>query len=145
MIKKNGFSLIEVLIVLSILTTLLFIGGSIQIRTYDTYQFKQWYALFESDLLQLQQDTIVSVNSPYLLIRPGGNSYEVRNSPTEKPIIKRSIPKNLKIRLYSFNNPLSFSKSGTIKRPGKFQVVSKYSKWEIIFPLGKGRSYVNEL
>ncbi|WP_182199560.1 competence type IV pilus minor pilin ComGD [Paraliobacillus salinarum] len=143
--KRNGFSLIEVLIVLSLLTTLLFIGGSIQYRTYDTYQFKQWYALFESDLLRLQQNTMSSTNNSYLLIRPNDNSYEVRNSTTEKPIIKRSIPKNLKIRLYSFNNPLSFSKSGTIKNPGKFQVMSKYSKWEIIFPLGKGRSYINEL
>ncbi|MFB1050368.1 competence type IV pilus minor pilin ComGD [Paraliobacillus sp. JSM ZJ581] len=144
MIKKNGYSLVELLIVLSLLSTLLVIGGSIQLRTYDTYQFKQWYALFENDLLRMQQDTMTTKNSLYLLIKPNSNSYEIRKGTFEKPIIKRSIPKKWQVKLYSLDNPLSFSKHGTIKRPGRFKIISKYTKWEIVFPLGKGRSYVNE-
>ncbi|CQR46836.1 hypothetical protein BN1058_01112 [Paraliobacillus sp. PM-2] len=145
MIKKNGFSLIELLIVLSILSVLLVIGGSIQLKTYDNYQFNQWYTLFENDILRMQQDAMITKNNLYLLIKSSNNSYEIRKGAFGKPIIKRPIPDQWKVKLYSLDMPLSFSKHGTIRRPGRFQIISKYNKWEIIFPLGKGRCYVNEL
>ncbi|GAA5415495.1 hypothetical protein Pryu01_00519 [Paraliobacillus ryukyuensis] len=142
--KQHGFSLVELLIVLSILTIILFIGGTIHIKTYQQYQFNQWYQIFSNDILRMQQDTIISNKNLYLTINPTSNVYEIRKGGLGELIISRKIPKKWNINLYSLKIPLSFSKNGTIKKPGRFQIVIADKTREIVFPFGKGRCYVRE-
>lgn len=145
MIQKNGFSLVELLVVLSIVSFLLLIGGSVQMKTYDQYQFNQWYQLFESDMLRMQQNSMITNENQYLLINSNSNQYEIRQGGLGKIVLKRPIPPHWKIKLYSLQMPVSYSKHGTIRKPGKFQVETAYQSWEIIFPFGKGRCYVIQL
>lgn len=146
MLTKNekGFTLIELLVVLSILTILLLIGNSLQIKTLEHNQMKQFYQSFQSDLLYMQQYTIVMKENIQLFIKPDSHYYEIRKRGTGKLLIRRTIPTNWNVKLNTLTMPLSFSLNGTIKNPGTLIVETKQQTYTIIFPFGKGRSYMIE-
>ncbi|WP_112181301.1 competence type IV pilus minor pilin ComGD [Paraliobacillus zengyii] len=142
--KDSGFTIIELLIVLSILSILLVIGTTFHIKTYQTYQFNRWYQIFESDIMFMQQQTIASMGSFYMLIKPSSHTYEIRNGGLGEIIIERPIPDTWEIKLDTLTMPLSFSTNGTVKQPGKFQIRTPSNSYDITFPFGKGRSYLVE-
>ncbi|GGM31641.1 competence protein ComG [Paraliobacillus quinghaiensis] len=142
--NQKGFTLIEILIVLSTLSILLVIGASLQTNTYDTYQLNRWYQLFESDVLYMQQQTLLKRNNLYLIIKPDTKSYEIRQGGRGKVLVERQIPHNWEVKLYTLSMPLSFSIQGTIKEPGMFLIIIDDKEFAIYFPFGKGRSYIVE-
>ena len=142
--NQKGFTLVELLIVLSTLSILLVIGASFQTNTYNTYQLNRWYQLFDSDVLYMQQQTLLKRNNLYLIIKPDTKSYEIRQGGRGDVVIERKIPQNWDVKLYTLSMPLSFSIQGTIKNPGMFQILIDDKEYAIYFPFGKGRSYIVE-
>lgn len=142
--KESGFTIVELLIVLSILSTLLVIGTTFHIKTYQNYQFNRWYQIFESDLLFMQQLSITSMGNVYMLIKPSSHTYEIKHGGLGEIVIKRPIPDAWEIKLHTLSMPLSFSNNGTVKLPGKVQIISGTTRYDITFPFGKGRSYLIE-
>lgn len=142
--KENGFTIVELLIVLSLFSLLLVIGASFQTKSYQAYQFNCWYQQFESDVLFIQQQTLVSRENIYLLINPNSHTYEIRRGGLGEIITVRSFPDNWEIKLNTLSMPLSFSINGTLRNPGMFQVLTKGMAYDIYFPFGKGRSYFIE-
>lgn len=142
--KESAFTIVELLIVLSILSILLVIGTTFHIKAYQNYQFNRWHQVFESDLLFMQQLSITSMGNIYMLIKPSSHMYEIRNGGLGEIVIKRPIPDEWEIKLHTLSMPLSFSTNGTIKQPGKFQIITATNRYDITFPFGKGRSYLIE-
>lgn len=141
MSKQHGFTLIEVLLVISIVTIMVAVTGVIQSRTHDKLQFERWYQQFDRDILFLQQQTMLTRTNDQFNIRPSTNSYEIRSSPLEAPSLQRDMPSEWEVSLLTLQMPLSFTRAGTIRNPGMFRIVTKHNRYDVYFPFGKGRSY----
>ncbi|MRH43137.1 prepilin-type N-terminal cleavage/methylation domain-containing protein [Aquibacillus halophilus] len=142
--NAKGFTLLEVLVVLSASLLLLSIGSIIHTNILQNYQKEQFFRLFQSDLLHMQQITFIKREMLYLTIQPDQHNYIIRRAGTGKTIVKRDIPNNWHIQLVTLSMPISYTYSGTIKNPGMFTIKTDDSQYDVYFPFGKGRNYVVE-
>src|SRR5690625_439944 len=139
--NEAGFTLIEMLIVLSIVSLIL----SIMFVDYSKRSYEQsfdtWYQQFELDLLYSQKYTMVTRQVLRLTINRDSNSYSLRNDGSSPALIMRNIPADWDVRVTSVRHPISFTHYGAIVGPGQILVRTKNARYSITFPFGKSRSY----
>ncbi|WP_077621516.1 competence type IV pilus minor pilin ComGD [Sediminibacillus massiliensis] len=143
--KQEGFTLIEVLVVLSMSAIFMLFAVSISERLVEKYKTEQFLRTFQSDILYLQQLSMTNSKRFYTLdIQPASHSYTIRQGGLGKVIISRDIPANWTIELNSLKMPITFTYKGTLKNPGTMYLKTDSKTYRIVFPLGKGRSYIVE-
>ncbi|WP_226035032.1 competence type IV pilus minor pilin ComGD [Aquibacillus saliphilus] len=142
--NTNGFTLIEVLIVLSASIVLLSIGSLFQTHVIKHYQEDQFLQLFQSDVLYMQYITLIKRETFNMTIHPDQHNYIIRKGGTGKIITKRNIPSNWNVQLMTLTMPISFTFNGTIKNPGMFSIKTGESHYQVFLPFGKGRGYIIE-
>lgn len=142
-LKSNrGFTLLEVIFTLSMLSIIVSLSAPIIFSILDSQSEKQFFDLLFSDLLLIQ---IAShgVNSGKAYVEFEDYSYTVHvDKNGYKRKIKRSYPSGWKKDERLFDE-ISF-KNGTIRKPGTILIQSENTDYRIIFPLGKGRGYVDK-
>ena len=140
--SKNAFTLIEMLIVLSVLSIILLLAVQLQLSSLAKQEEKQFIELFKYDVLLIQNQS--SMNSrKKMFIEFHDDHYMIKvalKSPA--PFAKRNYPKGWKfisgIRL------LEFSESGSVLYPRVIPMHSKDERIAFTFPLGKGRFHVEK-
>nr|WP_275580684.1 competence type IV pilus minor pilin ComGD [Aquibacillus albus] len=142
--KQSGFTLIEVIIVLSMISFIISIGGAFQYHVIDQYKTRHFIQIFQDDILYMQKRTTVTRDNIYMVIEPEKNLYVIKQGPVGKSIVTREIPKTWDINLRTLTMPISFTTNGTIKNPGTFTIDTTYSSYDVSFPFGKGRCYIIE-
>ncbi|MDC3418995.1 prepilin-type N-terminal cleavage/methylation domain-containing protein [Aquibacillus koreensis] len=142
--NNKGFTLIEVLIVLSMISLFLVIGASFQPKALEQNQADYFFKLFQSDVLYLQQLTMIDRENVFIYISPDNKSYQIKRGGMGEVILTRSFPKDWTINLNTLPAPISFSPNGTIKNPGTIDLRSPTTRYSVIFPFGKGRCYIVE-
>lgn len=141
--NKNGFTLIEVIFVLGVLSILLLLSAPIKISVLDSQKEEQFLATFENDLLYMQNISYLSTDD--IKMEFYAESYVVINGIGNKTLLRRSIPTGWKFDLRTFQKRgISFNASGTIREPGNMQLTTNKSSYRIVFPLGKGRCYIEK-
>ncbi|UFT97768.1 prepilin-type N-terminal cleavage/methylation domain-containing protein [Radiobacillus kanasensis] len=140
--NSRGFTLIETIVVLSISISLMVIGHASIIQWKESYETDAFFDVFKSDILYLQQRTMVSGDYYYMLIKPDEHIYEIRKGGYGALVRIRSIPENWEVRLQTLSMPLSFTIKGQVRQPGSFTILTGDESYKVIFPFGKGRSYV---
>ncbi|MGY0692929.1 competence type IV pilus minor pilin ComGD [Virgibacillus sp. FSP13] len=141
--KKNGFTLLEVIFILGIWSLLILLSLPIQFSLLDKQEAEQFFRTFESDLLYMQNMSFASKDNIRLSIDAENNRYTIFRHTNEK-LIERNIPKEWQIDKRTLQKPISFNEFGTIRNPGRLKIITKKQEYEIIFPLGKGRYYIAE-
>jgi len=135
--KESAFTLIELLIVLLIVSIVsLFILPSMH-QTMIRQKQKHFFELYSSDIFYIQNTKLYT--DKYAEIIPLNTHYNLNPS---NEGIKRMFPEEL--RKTNAQPDISFSRKGTIKQPYTYIYTSKDTKYSIIFPFGKGRSYLVE-
>jgi competence protein ComGD len=136
--RENGFTLLEVLFAMGILSLLLFISIPLNLATLERQQIEQFFNTFESDVLYVQNATGISDESTYL--RFFEDHYTIRVA-GNKPRINRSYPQGLKVD-WRTKSDIVFNETGTIINPRTIKVTTNKDTFHIVFPLGKGRCYI---
>ncbi|WP_158633984.1 competence type IV pilus minor pilin ComGD [Radiobacillus deserti] len=139
---ESGFTLLETLIVLGITSSLIVISSASLLHWKQSYEANQFFDVFKSDILFLQQIAMDSGDYYYLFIQPDENAYEIRKGGYGKVIRRRLFPKSWSVQLLTLSMPLSFTPHGQIRNPGSFLILTKEKTYKIVFPFGKGRGYV---
>lgn len=142
--NERGFTLLEVLFVLSITCMILLLGFSIQTHVLDEHQTKQFFNVFQSDVMLIQQRTMLYEENLSITIKPEKHQYEVRKGGTGKLLYLREIPESWEVRIRTLTQPMSFTSNGTIRHPGTLNIKTKTNNYNVIFPFGKGRGYIVE-
>ncbi|WP_411953438.1 competence type IV pilus minor pilin ComGD [Alkalibacillus sp. S2W] len=141
---QKGFTLVETLIVLSIVLTVSLMSWttiqSIQQKQLETHIFDT----FEQDIFYLQQYSTFHQKDLRLLFYPDEQRYIIYNNPFDPPIISREFNKNISFRLSSIGSQIRFKPSGTIVNPGSLFVTIDSQEYRITFPFGKARYYVTK-
>lgn len=133
-----GFTLIEVLLVLSIFSVLTLIIIPVSFTSIEKQQEKKFLETFEYDILSTQ--SLAATTQENVKIIFNDSHYEIVKGRKESTLITRNIPENIKVktRLRRF---ISFEHNGRIQNPerGRMEIETPRAKYHVIFPLGKGR------
>nr|WP_289036702.1 competence type IV pilus minor pilin ComGD [uncultured Allobacillus sp.] len=143
--NQKGFTLIEILVVLSIIIILshFYLLGHNQKPAEQTLE--QFLETFENDLFYLQQYTMTNQIIPQLFFDPSNHIYSIRHASLGQPLLERKFRKDIRIQLNNFKNPLTFSTRGNLSSPGTFFIHFGEDKYELRFQFGKGQFYVEKL
>ena len=136
--NKNGFTLLEVLFTLGVLSILLFISVPISFSTLEKQQIQQFFNTFEFDVLYIQH--LSTTSDEFIKIRFYEDHYKVYKGSKEKLAI-RNYPDGLQVDR-RVNPEISFYVSGIVEKPGTIKVTTNDGTYHIVFPLGKGRCYI---
>lgn len=143
--KNNGFTLIEVIFVLGVLTVLLLLSAPIKVSILDNKEEQQFLTTLENDLLYMQSISFRSTDHIWMKIQP--DSYTIFSSVyNSKTLLRRNIPTNWTIDLRTIQGGvISFNRYGTIREPGTIHLSTNKSTYRIVFPFGKGRCYIEKI
>ena len=138
---KNGFTLIEMLLVLSVLSIIILLAVPLQFSSLTKQEENQFIELFMHDVLLIQNQA--SVNSKdSMSIKFHDDHYSIMQRTIEQPFAKRNYPDGWSI--LGINRDIEFSESGSFLYPRKIVMYSKEERIAFTFPLGKGRFYVEK-
>lgn len=136
----KGFTFIELVFVLFIISLLTFLVIPGLFSTLKKQQTKQFFTTFDADILYIQNSALGT--SQHVRILFEDDYYVIRNNRT-KEAIKRYYPEHIS-RITKSNNRISFNDSGTIISPTSYRFEDETTTYKIVFPLGKGRHYIEE-
>ncbi|WP_430785290.1 competence type IV pilus minor pilin ComGD [Virgibacillus flavescens] len=141
--NKNGFTLIEMILVLGVLAVCILLSPPIKTSIIDNQKEKQFLTTFENDLLFMQSISYLSAENFRMEIKT--DTYVIIGRHQGDLFLSRSIPKGWVINRRTIQSGIiSFNQNGTIRQPGTIQLVTKRSTYTIVFPLGKGRCYIEK-
>ena len=137
--KQQGFSLIEVLVTLSILGIILTIFFPISNSLLETKTEEKVFDMFQYDVLFLQNKSMGTNNYTRMVLKPNGYTITDHNT----ILIERELPDGWEIDPRNLVN-ISFNRSGAIRNAGTIKIVSPKNTYNVIFPIGKGRGYIEK-
>lgn len=138
---EQGFTLIETLFALSILSLILFLIPKQQVEQIDKLELQHFLDTLEMDVLYLQNTASTQeIDIPYVLKFNSDNYSIMLDRSTE---IKRDYPAQFSL-VTPFPKNVEFYISGVIKNPQTIRVSLAGEPYQIVFPLGKGRYYVEK-
>lgn len=141
--NEKGFTLIEVLLVLSIAlvisSTVLFISSSY----IDKKSFQLFINQFKLDVYHLQILSIHNGTYSELVFGDNGTSYTAKKSFFE-PVVKRQFPKGITLSKSSSLTEIAFHPNGTIEKFGTLVFNTPNGVILLRVYIGKGRMTVEE-
>jgi|SRR5690625_1524632 len=138
--QRNGFTLIEMLFALTIISVLTLLVVPNLYKLAQKQQTNKFFDVLEADVFYVQNQAIgTSVNSRIVF---SSDHYSILNNQNSEEI-KRYYPKHLSNRI-KINHRIWFSNLGTIINPTTLIFEDQDTSYWVIFPLGKGRFYIEE-
>ncbi|WP_188206151.1 competence type IV pilus minor pilin ComGD [Alkalibacillus aidingensis] len=143
--NSKGFTLVEVLIVLSIVTTITYFSLNMFQEIQNKRTINQFFATFEQDIFYIQQYTLLNQSRLTLTFQPHSHGYRIYDNPLMPAHIVRQFDDTIIFHTTDLNHKIRFNTTGNISQPGSFEVIIHNQTYRITFPFGKGRYYVTQL
>lgn len=141
--KPNGYSLLELMIVLSIGAILLSVA-TISLQNYYTdRQIHFFLDKFKQDLYYTQRLAMHRQKIVYLHVLDNEHKYIIGSS-TSDVYKKTSYPKHITIEPNTMSLKIVYNKNGNISTSGTLIIKTGSGKFKVVFLLGKGRFYIEE-
>lgn len=140
--KKNGFTLIEMLFTLSILSILFLLTVPVQSELLGKQQEEQFIETLKQDVLFIQNQSSKHTRDE-MYIRFYDNHYSILSG-VNKPFAERDYPADWTLVASNQTRLLRFVQSGTVLQPRTLVMYTPSEKLFIVFPLGKGRFYIEK-
>ncbi|MGJ9456958.1 competence type IV pilus minor pilin ComGD [Oceanobacillus sp. CF4.6] len=137
----NGFTLLEVLFVLTSLSVILLLFPTINLDAIEKQQEKQFLETFQFDVLYVQSLSTLNTDEK-VFIRLYKDHYKILQG-TKKTIAERFYPSGLLIDPRG-NADIIFNENGTFLYPRTIKITTKHAVYDAVFQLGKGRFYIAE-
>lgn len=140
-LKSDGFTLIEVLVVLSIWSVIILLLVPISSKQIEVQQEKRFFETFEFDILYMQRLSMMTKED--VRLRFYKDRYHILKGHKDPTILVRDMPPNWKINMRDYIS-ISFDENGRMRNPITIVITTTNASYNIVFPLGKGRYYVVE-
>ncbi|GGF08087.1 hypothetical protein GCM10010954_03180 [Halobacillus andaensis] len=141
---QKGYTLIEVILVLTAFTLLLLLFTPLQQRTVSKLETEHYLEQFEEDMLLAQQLTMADHPNYWIMVRPVQNDYYLYDYQNKETVYHRKFPHDWEVSLQSLTSPIRFNSSGTMQSPGTMTLKTGYTNYKITFPFGKSRVRIDE-
>ncbi|PLR68115.1 hypothetical protein CYJ36_08345 [Bacillus sp. UMB0893] len=144
--SQKGYTLIEAIIVLSIVAILMlmtFISAQ-SVQSQKTAEL--FFEALERDVLHAQQHAIVNKKSVSILFDPANHKYfAVEGGLESKRILTVDYDASITVDPLTMDARILFNNIGGISQSGTMNVYCNKKKYKMIFYMGMGRMYVEEL
>ncbi|RWZ60088.1 prepilin-type N-terminal cleavage/methylation domain-containing protein [Halobacillus fulvus] len=137
--RKNGFTLSEVLIVLSAWLLLLLILTPLHHSTYTALEDSYFLKQFESDVLLTQHYTMNDHPQYQLLFFKAANEYVLYNAKNQEAVFRRPLPSHWRYQMDTMQSKIQFNANGTIRNPGTMRWITPEATYRVVFPFGTSR------
>ncbi|WP_044022961.1 competence type IV pilus minor pilin ComGD [Bacillus sp. SG-1] len=141
--KQNGYTMVEMLVVLSISLTLLIFTSILILPIHDTLTRKNFISLLKSDLYYLQSYAINKKEEVSLQFYPYGGKYSGRVVGGESLFV-RNLPEGISQIPNSSLSSLTFYPNGNTDRFGSLYYIAGEEQIKVTFQIGQGRFNVQE-
>ncbi|MBS2969671.1 prepilin-type N-terminal cleavage/methylation domain-containing protein [Metabacillus sp. KIGAM252] len=144
--RRNGFTLIETLIVLSIFSVLSLTAIVSFKPIQEELIVEQFFDQLQKDILYAQQHAVMIRVPCTLLFDENETGYRIREGRADvsADLIKRRLPEGMKLITDTLGLKVSFLANGNISASGKVRIVYRQQTYQITFYLGKGRFVVSK-
>lgn len=141
LLNEKGFTLIEVLIVLSINLMIIVLIIPIHLNLMNEKTDDLFLSELAADIALVQSKNYNKRHIVELVFKE--NEYVIINRSTSKQIFKRIYPLNIKVEPRVFDH-VAYQHNGTFKTPGRIRFYNEIDDYtfELIFPFGKGGFYL---
>lgn len=143
--RERGYTLIETLIVLFVISVLITISMSRYYFEDHEDPPKEFFQQFEKDVFYSQQKAATYQIPISITINSSDRQYLIHDSTQQPSVMTQSYHPDIRIYLSTLKNPIRFNTDGTIINPGKMVLYYKDEQYNITFPFGKGRFYVTKV
>ena len=142
MMRRNGFTLIEMLLTLSILSILFLLTIPLQSDLLTKQQEEQFIEVLQQDVLLIQNQSSKHRRDE-MYIRFFDDYYSILSG-VNKPFAYREYPADWTLVTTNQSRLIRFVQTGTILQPRTLVMYTPSHKLYIVFPLGKGRFYIEK-
>ncbi|WP_107841695.1 competence type IV pilus minor pilin ComGD [Metasolibacillus meyeri] len=134
---ERGFTFIEMLFVLAVVSLLSFFVVTFSFRQMQLSVYEQTIQQFELDLIEMQALSINNGLTARCWIAEG-KEFQCFQRYGEL-LISRQLPENMRINIYTTNTRIEFNGHGTIINFGKVEFVMGDRRMMYSINLGRGR------
>jgi len=142
--NSSGFTLIELMIVLLMLSIMITIGGAFAYKSIEQNNEIAFKSQLKKDLLNAQLTAITSGEQVFVNFYPFSQTYYIQLSTmgTENLLVKRELPSTIEFLETSTLSSFRFLPSGSTSTFGVIRFNTIDGPFSIHYYLGKGRFYV---
>jgi competence protein ComGD len=141
--NQRGYTILEMLLVLSISITLLFFTSFSLLPFQESLTKQSFISLLKADLYYLQGYAINKKEKVKLQFYPYGNKYSGSVIGGESLLV-RSLPEGISQIPHSSINSITFYPNGNTDRFGTIYYMAGEEQIKVSFQIGQGRFYVQE-
>ncbi|MBD1378835.1 competence type IV pilus minor pilin ComGD [Metabacillus arenae] len=142
--NQKGFTLIESIVVLSIVSILSAIGWAAFQPMYEKKAVEHFFEQMEEDILYAQHYSLVHKVPTVLSFSNHAYQAVSYGKAGAKTIIERSIKNGFTFQKSTMDPEIRFTDRGTVSKSGTFLVSYQGKTYSIIVYLGSGRFNVKE-
>lgn len=135
--RESGFTFLELLLALSVLSLLLFLSVPVKTKLVSSVEEKLFLETLHNDFLYLQKQAMSRQQFAGIEFRE--KNYLIRTKYDQTSYI-RPYPSSLDMSVNRIKS-ISFNHKGTIKPAGTIKLKFNNTIYKYICPLGKGRCY----
>ncbi len=143
--KQDGFTFIEMLLVLSIISIVSIVTYFNVAPLYEKQKVEHFLKQFSQDILYMQQLSITRRNVHMLRWVPAKHMYSIWESGDARSLMIREYERDIHIHLNTFPNPMTYNAKGNINQGGTILLSYRARTYEIVFQLGRGRFTYREV
>jgi len=143
--EKNGFTLIESILVLSIVSIMSFVLITNIVPIYNQKVIDTFLHQFEKDMMYAQQYALVNEQLTYIIFVPTENNYTIERNRVSAPLVKREYNDDITIQATNFSNRIGYNGNGSIQKGGTIYISYKAQTYKVVYYLGKGRFTIQKL
>lgn len=136
--KEYGFTLVEMLIALMIISILILLIVPAIFNLMEQQEINDFFNTLDADVLYIQNEALGTRKNVQIIFH---KDYYMLIHASEKKEVIRDYPAHL---THDMNGQILFSNSGTVMQPTTLRFKGKNKTYKMIFPLGKGRHYIEE-
>ncbi|NMH74401.1 type II secretion system protein [Bacillus sp. RO2] len=143
---NGGYTLLESLLVISIISVLLSVTVLTLSSTQESYIGEHFNEQLSNDLLFAQQYALSSKNSVYIVFTPSENYYRIRQGTFQiNELVVREYHSSIRIDTRTMGQRITYLGNGSINKSGAIAIyVDEKELYQYVFTLGKGRFYVEK-
>ncbi|MBS8264877.1 type II secretion system protein [Mesobacillus boroniphilus] len=142
---SGGFTMVEMLIVLSAFFMLTLTSAFLFSPQKDMLEKDLFFSQFKSDLLYSQQYAISHQETITVHIMPENNYYYIRGTDYAAPYLaKRNYSPEINVEQGTMKLLFRYMPDGNIDSFGSIYVSTGSKRYKMMIQIGKGRFYVSE-
>lgn len=131
--------MIELLLVLTVIITLSVLVIPSLFNTIQKMETEHFFKELDSDILYIQSESLGKYDNIRIVFEK--TRYRIHDTKSGT-LRSRDYPANLQ---HHNIRKIKFSRYGSVKSPSSFLLSNKNKTYLIVFPLGKGRHYIESI